>query len=102
MVAHIILRPELLQFATHCELVLRDNDHKHGWDSMSLGGILQRISDELEEMNIALSRTNPFDQLREISDVANFLMFLFHHVGRDLTVDCDCGCFSTSAYPQFD
>lgn len=106
MVTHIEIRPELLRFATHCELILRENDHKNSmdnnWSHMSVEQLRFAIAHTTEKMVVSLQKENPFTKMGKISDVANYLMFLFDHFGRDIAVDCDCGCFSTSAYPEFD
>jgi len=81
-----VIRPEVAAFAIEMETVLRENDHKSGWDRMSVHQLFSRIKDEFEELQReyilqtnALDGVNRKDRLRkEAIDVANFCMFLSH------------------------
>ena len=44
------IRPEVATFAIEMETVLRENDHKSGWDRMSVHELFSRIKDEFEEL----------------------------------------------------
>jgi len=88
------IRPELAKFAVEMGMVLRENDHKCGWDEMSVHQLFHRIKDEFEELNEACQiyihqRTCRISDIEKIStinnirkeaiDVANFCMFLCHN-----------------------
>ena len=82
-------RPELGRFAELMEVVLRDNDYKGGWSAMTPEEIVNRMFDELRELDRAVFETNwnqsggihlPDWKVRQIrkeaADVANFAMML--------------------------
>jgi len=92
----IIVRPEVAKFALEMEYVLRENDHKTGWESMDCDKLVHRIRDEVKELseacykvgvardNIRKKRTSNYNlRVREMEkeaiDVANFCMFLYHN-----------------------
>ena len=83
----IQIRPELAKFASEMEMVLRENDHKTGWDGMSIHQLFSRIKDEFEELQreyilhtCALGCGDRTERLRgEAIDIANFCMFLCHN-----------------------
>ena len=73
------------------EWVLRENDHKSGWDKMSIDDMFFRIKDEFEELEEAYALyAHPLigadevqdevqNMRREALDIANFCMFLHHN-----------------------
>ena len=81
------LRPELQEFAEEMERVLRNNDHKSGWDSMSIHSLFERIKGEFEElqreyilMNNATDSGGRIHRMgHEAIDIANFCMFLHYN-----------------------
>ena len=85
------LRPEVAKFAIEMETVLQENDHKSGWDTMSVHQLFSRIKDEFEELQReytlqtnALDGVNRRDRLRkEAIDVANFCMFLSYWTHKE-------------------
>ena len=85
------IRPELAAFALEMETVLRENDHKSGWDTMSVHQLFSRIKDEFEELQReytlqtnALDGINRRDRLRkEAIDLANFCMFLAYWTHKE-------------------
>ncbi len=71
------LRPEVIAFAVAMETKLRMNDFKGGWQDMSEGDCVDRIQDELQELELAVVRDEPaVVVLAEAADVANFAMFI--------------------------
>ncbi len=83
-----VIRPELAEFAIEMESVLRENDHKSGWDEMGLHRLFDRIKQEFEELQreyIFACDSYPRDarriqnMRREAIDIANFCMFLCHN-----------------------
>jgi len=78
------IRPELAAFAMEMEDVLQENDHKTGWDEMSIHQLFSRIKNEFEELQREyILYTKPIDGVdrkdrlrKEAIDVANFCMFL--------------------------
>ena len=86
-----LIRPEVARFALEMEQVLKENDHKSGWDEMGVHQIYSRIKDEFEELQVAYIRScvrpclgggqNDIAEAirKEAIDVANFCMFLCHN-----------------------
>ena len=89
------IRPELATFVIEMENVLQENDHKSGWDNMSIHALYSRIKQEFEELQReyilqtnALDGVNRRDRLRkEAIDVANFCMFLSHWSYENDSID---------------
>jgi hypothetical protein len=69
-------RPVVLWFAEHMDRVLRRNDHKGGWQSMSLGDLRDRLRQECIELEMALDAKPDSVALDEAVDVANFAMMI--------------------------
>ncbi len=74
------LRPEVRAFAIAMENQLRANDHKGGWQGMGTAECIERLQEEMEELEIECDPTpprkpNPEQILKEAADVANFAMF---------------------------
>jgi len=80
------LRPAVQRFAETMEKILRENDHKNGWEHMTNAEIFFRITQERDELLIALH--DPADFARgckvraEAVDLANFCMMLFDNNQR--------------------
>lgn len=97
----IELRPELAAFATHMEQVLRNNDHKGGWEHLNLCALSLYVEKELHELNAAIHRfhkdCNPDNvegllhaiQL-EACDLANYAMMLHDNVNKILNPPFEC------------
>lgn len=77
------------------EKVLRDNDHKGGWEECRPDWLLMRLKQEVSELDSAMrkgtvphtgvdDRTSdvPADPAREAADVANFAMMIADVLGR--------------------
>ena len=70
-------RASVIAFAHRMELVLRKNDWKGGWTGMRPRMIVNRMWDELRELNACLrDGCSPEETAREAVDIANFAMFL--------------------------
>lgn len=72
-------RKEVLAFAIAMEKVLRQNDWKHGWEADSPHALIDRIWDEIRELEVAkvLYGKNcgqASDVQKELLDTANFCM----------------------------
>ena len=70
-------RPEVQDFACAMEIVLRDNDHKGGWQGCSEAYLERRLVEELDEYFSTLPISDKTRTLKEIVDVANFAMMLW-------------------------
>jgi hypothetical protein len=86
------LRPEVRRFAELMEEKLRANDHKGGWQGDSAFDLVARASEELDELDVAVSQhlarraelpavrshwlPNAMRVAREAADVANFAMMV--------------------------
>lgn len=76
----IELRPAVAWFAEQMELTLRKHDgNKSGWDDCSYDYLLDRLAEELEELDmVVLEPPNaPISRvIQEAADVANFAMMI--------------------------
>lgn len=88
----IKLRPCVQKFANQMELVLRENDHKNGWDVMCAYELLGRISEERDELLRAIDKFYENDNetgnlrekmLDEAIDIANFCMMIYDNYYED-------------------
>jgi len=80
------LRPPLRWFADWMETNLQKNDHKSGWQSMTLGELVKRLADEKGELSRRIARVRRCGEaakegllvevILEAADVANFAMFI--------------------------
>lgn len=76
------LRPELFAFSSLMESVLRDNDHKGGWEDESADSLLVRLDEERLELQRAVESNRPSRVIaRKAADVANFAMMIADVVG---------------------
>lgn len=100
-VSHISqVRPEVHRFALYMEHVLRENDFKGGWQSMTNEQLLARLKEEVKELGLALEALpkpcgcrgvsdcnhglwgpDEEDVAHEAVDVANFAMMLTDVLG---------------------
>lgn len=80
-----VIRPCIQRVAMALELRLRKNDHKEGWQDMTLEECLGRANDERRELLIELTdKENP--QLKnirhELEDEINFLVFGWNNAAQ--------------------
>jgi NTP pyrophosphatase (non-canonical NTP hydrolase) len=81
------LRPAVRAFAELMEQVLRDNDHKGGWEDEAASRLLDRLTQEVTEVREVLRRHDlpgPEWQrrvAREAADVANYAMMIADVIG---------------------
>lgn len=97
------IRPEVAKFAIEMETVLRENDHKSGWDELDIGDLFYHISCEYRELKAVYDEYHVghldssgfvlgtgeerhirylkyIQRMREEAlDIANFCMFLCHN-----------------------
>lgn len=77
------MRPIVEEFANVMEDVLKENDHKGGWDNLSHHEMLERLFEEANELDGALyNKGVPENVRKEAADVANFAMFIYDKFGR--------------------
>jgi NTP pyrophosphatase (non-canonical NTP hydrolase) len=89
-----MIRPELTTFVEHMEAALKANDHKGGWEEMSLFELIGRCRQEFFELEQALSamRHDKSDVQRlqrvieEAADVANFAMMIADNAARSCRI----------------
>ena len=80
------VRQEVMEFAILMEDVLRDNDWKGGWNKMSIGDLIVRAQQELDEVKEAglayniLFSDGKMQLKRECADVANFMMMVVDNI----------------------
>ncbi len=90
MGAKVIPRPEVAKFAELMERKLRANDWKGGWINDDPAMLLQRLREEVDELDRALmySEINPrevdvnVNAIDEAVDVANFALMIADVVSR--------------------
>jgi len=89
-----LVRPEVALFALEMEGVLKENDHKTGWDDLSIHALFNRIKQEFEEfqaeyivMNHHLGDDSQYiNKMREEAlDISNYCMFLCHNYPKKET-----------------
>lgn len=69
------LRPEVLAFARLMEQQLRAIDHKPGWQNDTPKALMQRLDEEVQELDEALIHSR--EQIaKEAADVANFALMI--------------------------
>jgi len=79
-----IVRNEVLGFSLMMEMALQRNDYKGGWQDMSTGEIMDRIYEEMRELNAArkalYKSTDSASEIeavkKEAINVANFCMMM--------------------------
>ena len=76
-----IMRPAVLNMAKQMEIVLTINDNKRGWKDCSINYLVERLHDEVKELDgafdIYLEDATAARKLkREAIDVANFAMMI--------------------------
>jgi hypothetical protein len=81
------LRESVQWFATVMEVVLRKNDHKGGWENEPFQYFIDRMRDELSEIEGAIANLRPsdgdlIDLVNECADLANFAMMLAENAHR--------------------
>ena len=89
------LRLSVVSFAKIMEEKLRKNDHKGGWENLSLGQLRRRINGELKELDESISyflatkwSLEPKEEVqkrtenvkKELADVANFCMMMSERI----------------------
>ena len=84
----IELRPVVRRFAEEMEQVLRNNDHKSGWEKIQPLHLLWTLKTETSELVEALiiaehERRYPYDPdfdkvIKEVCDIANYTAFLLY------------------------
>lgn len=73
------LRESVQWFATVMEVNLRGNDHKGGWEEEPFQYFVDRMKDEMEEIEEAMvgtCKSDMMDAVNECADLANFAMML--------------------------
>jgi NTP pyrophosphatase (non-canonical NTP hydrolase) len=82
------VRPEVMMFAKEMERVLKKNDHKGGWEEMSLGSIFDRLQEEMDEAEHAWDTVKKREHYEKVSDelidVANFCMMFWDNLHPEL------------------
>lgn len=78
-------RQEIRDFAVAMEDRLRGHDEERGdgWKNESATWLLNRLHDEVKEMNEAADNWSREDAFAEAVDVANFAMMIAWRCGRD-------------------
>jgi len=68
------------------EVRLRENDHKGGWENEPLPYFVERMKDELKEIEVAMAGSYRFDLMvlvDECGDLANVAMMLAETAHRN-------------------
>jgi NTP pyrophosphatase (non-canonical NTP hydrolase) len=67
---------ELKQFVDAMRYKLKKNAHKGKWEDLDLPTAIQRLKDEVAELEEATSRDSSIEVILEAADVANFAMMV--------------------------
>ena len=81
----INVREEVAKFAQVMEHKLRCNDHKPHWKELGVDSaqwFLDRLREEVEELDEALSRGDRDDIMKEAADVGNYAMMIMDIYAR--------------------
>jgi len=71
------MRPAVIEHAERMETRLKENDHKGGWLTCSFEYLLERLREEVDELDTALNGYDlDDDPVIEAADVANFAMMI--------------------------
>ena len=73
------MRSEVYRFAVEMERNLQKHDNRPGWKDESSDYLLERLREELEELQAAIDHTDDGREtriLKEAADVANFAMMI--------------------------
>lgn len=81
--SEVTLREPLRAFAEQCEVQLRANDHKGGWENEASDWLLGRLKEEVDELEeiMSLRLATPAAIAREAADVGNFAMMIADNAG---------------------
>lgn len=79
---NISCRPSVNWFAEKMELKLRENDHKGGWEHCSPHWLLDRLKQEVLELENAISSSDANEITKEAADVANFALMIADTINR--------------------
>lgn len=70
------LPEEVQQFAWDMARKLKCNEHKGGWDELTVGELFGLLEDELAELADTIMNGTADDVIDEAADVANFAMMI--------------------------
>lgn len=71
----------VMQFAVKMEEKLSANDHKSGWEGMSYKMLINRMRQEIKELERAIKLKLPAKEIQyECADVANFAMMIADNI----------------------
>ena len=73
----IELRTPLKDFALVMESILKENDHKGGWEWDTPQQLMTRLDEEVGELHQAFRDNDPYLVQKELVDVANFCMMIY-------------------------
>ena len=68
--------PDLQRFFDAMVYKLRRNAHKGRWEDMSVSGALQRLREEVDELQEAVNAGSSMEITMESCDVANFALIV--------------------------
>lgn len=84
-------RDEVVEFSLDMEEQLAKNDHKGGWDDLSIPHLMSRLAEEYAELTRVLQQPCSYEEdikrdaediIAEAADVANFAMMIAGKVRR--------------------
>ena len=77
------MRKEMALFIEAMEFKLKLNDHKGGWEEVSIPHLLDKLRGEVQELEKAIKDEPGMNIMFEAADVANFAMMIAWNVMRD-------------------
>lgn len=69
-------KPEMRRFFDAMAYKLFKNAHKGKWEGMDINNLIQKLRDEVDELDTAVINDDMFDIVFEAADVANFAMMV--------------------------
>lgn len=76
-------RKQVQWFAGEMERVLKENDHKGGWDKIETLVLLNRLKEEVAELADAIEADDVSVTIKEAIDVANFAMMIADNTRKE-------------------
>lgn len=78
------IRTEVKAFAEIMEQKLKENDHKHHWSDSDNSWLLERLLEEVKELESIMDSLSTSDEekQRECADIANFAMMIADNIQK--------------------
>jgi len=71
------MRPPLASFANYMEAVLKENDHRGGWNTIEVDELFRRLEVQTQRLGKAMPIGQLYNIRKECADIANFAMMIY-------------------------